>query len=64
MITKEMTILDIVDKYPKTEDIFRSYDQLIGKCVLCNNLFDSLDDFTAENSIDLQDLIIKIEYLI
>lgn len=64
MITKEMTILDIVEEYPKTEDLFKSYDQLVGKCVLCNNLFDSLDDFTTENNIDLQDLINKIENLI
>lgn len=64
MITKEMTILDIVEKYPKTEDLFKSYDELVGKCVLCNNLFDSLDNFTADNNIDLQDLISKIERLI
>ncbi|MBP1925095.1 UTP-glucose-1-phosphate uridylyltransferase [Sedimentibacter acidaminivorans] len=61
MIKKEMTILDIVEKYPKTEEIFKSYDKLVGKCVLCNNLFDSLDSFTADNNIDLQDLIDKID---
>lgn len=64
MITNEMTILDIVEKYPKTEDLFKSYDELVGKCVLCNNLFDSLDNFAADNNIDLQDLINKIECLI
>ncbi len=64
MIAKEMTILDIVEQYPKAEDIFRSYDQLVGKCVLCNNLFDSLDNFAIQNNIDLKDLINKIELLI
>jgi len=60
MIKKEMTILDIVAGYPQTEDIFRSYDELTNKCVLCNNLFDTLVDFTEEYNIDLQELITKL----
>lgn len=60
MITKEMSILDIVDAYSKTEEIFRSYDEIVGKCVMCNHLFDSLEDFAEEYDIDLHDLILKL----
>lgn len=60
MITKEIQILNIVADYPETEDIFRSYDQVVGKCVLCQNLFDSLEVFANEYNIDLTDLIQKL----
>ena len=42
MITKDMIILNIVEDYPKTEEVFRSYDKIAGKCTMCHNLFDSL----------------------
>ena len=63
MLTKEITILDIISKYPETEDIFRSYDEHAGKCVLCNNLFDTLEKFTAEYDVDLEELILKLKDL-
>ena len=60
VFTRDMQILNIVSEYPETEEIFRSYDELAGKCVLCNNLFDSLEDFALEYNINLQDLILKL----
>lgn len=60
MLTKEMIILDIVEKYPETEEVFRSYDDYAGKCTMCYNLFDSLEDFSLEYKIDLNDLMIKL----
>lgn len=60
MLTKEMQILDIVSEYPETEEIFRAYDEEANRCVLCNNLFDSLEDFSVEYDIDLGNLISKL----
>ena len=60
MITKEMTILEIVEKYPETEDVFRSYDDITGKCVLCSYLFDTIDKVSAAHNLKLDVLLDKI----
>lgn len=64
VFTKEMQILNIVSEHPETEEVFRKYDELAGKCVLCNNLFDSLEEFALEYKIDLHDLILKLNQAI
>lgn len=60
MLNKEMLILDIVEKYPETEEVFRSYDDKVGHCTMCHNLFDSLGEFALEYDIDINDLISKL----
>ncbi|HOA20536.1 MAG TPA: hypothetical protein PKH42_08620 [Sedimentibacter sp.] len=60
MITKDMVILNIVEDYPSTEDIFRSYDEIAGKCTMCHNLFDTLEEFAKLYDISLDDLINKL----
>lgn len=55
-----MTILDIVEKHPQTEDIFSFYDDIVGKCVLCNCLFDRIDTFANDYNINLKTLTDKI----
>ena len=66
MITKDMIILNIVEDYPKTEEVFRFYDKIAGKCTMCHNLFDSLEEFADMYEINLDDLVqrlVKISYL-
>ena len=52
-----MTPLDIVEKYPETEHIFREYDAILGECLLCNYLFDSIGDIAAKNKINIEEMI-------
>lgn len=54
MIKKEMTVLEIVEKFPDTESIFSSYDEQAGKCLLCECLFDSLLTISEDYNIDLE----------
>ena len=60
MITKNMTPLDIVKKYPVTEDVFHEYDELVGRCLLCVNLFDTIEDIAANYNLNLIELIDKL----
>ena len=60
MFTKEMVILDIVADYPDTEEIFRTYDEIAGECVMCHYLFDNLEVFALLINIDLDNLIMKL----
>lgn len=57
MIKKEDRILDIVSDYPETENLFKPYDEVIGKCVMCHHLFETLEEFTNIYNLDLKDLL-------
>lgn len=56
-----MKILDIVADYPSTEDVFRTYDDIAGKCTMCHNLFDTLEEFSLMYQIDLDELMSRLE---
>lgn len=60
MITHKMTVLDIVEKYPETEAVFHEYDDSLGKCLLCNNLFDTIEDVSENYNLNLIDMIEKL----
>ena len=60
MITKEMTVLEIIGKYPETEDVFRDYDDIVGKRVLCNCLFDTTNKISEDYKSNLDVLPDKI----
>lgn len=60
MITKEMTVLEIVEKHPEAEYIFRTYNDIIDNCVLCSCLFDTIDSLTIDYDINLEVLLYKI----
>lgn len=56
-INRESRILDIVEIYPQMEEIFKPYDDVIGKCVMCHHLFDTLEDFATQYNMDLEVLL-------
>ncbi len=64
MLTKDKMILNIVADYPATEDIFRTYDDLAGKCTMCHNLFDTLEEFSCMYNFDLNELMNRLEKVI
>ncbi len=40
-------------KHPVTEDVLRDYDDILGKCVLCNRLFDSITKIAVDYNLKL-----------
>ncbi|MCF8063079.1 MAG: hypothetical protein K9M82_11220 [Deltaproteobacteria bacterium] len=40
LIHPDMSILDIVSRYRRTEQVFRRYDRQAGVCLCCRALFD------------------------
>lgn len=59
MIKKDMILLDLVERYPQTEDYFRTINK--EKCILCYNLFDSLEDIAEEFNLNLYGFLEAIE---
>lgn len=59
MISKDGVILEVVEKHPGMEDVFRNYNDIAGKCTMCHNLFDILEEFANVYNLDLDVLITK-----
>ena len=64
MITKDMTILDIVDKFPETIDIFQAYDKKNSTCICCNSLFETLENTASKHNLDLGELLSELNKVI
>ena len=56
-ITADMTILDIVSAYPLTEKILKAYDDLVGECICCQMLFETVETTAQRYDLDLKELL-------
>jgi hypothetical protein len=56
-IHPEMTVLDLISKYRKTETVFKQYDAQAGECICCQALFEPLKDVAAKYGLDLKRLL-------
>jgi hypothetical protein len=56
-----MTLLEIVYRYRGTEEVFRSYDEEAGACLLCEALFDTLAEAAAKYGLDLEKMLAELE---
>lgn len=61
MLKSGLKIIDVVYKYPRTEEVFREYDHKLGACVLCEHLFDTVHELAVRHDIDLEELMTKLE---
>lgn len=59
-ITPNMSLLEIVELSPRSEEVFHQYDDEAGCCLLCNNLFDSLEEVARTYSLDLDQILAKL----
>jgi hypothetical protein len=60
-IHPEMTVLDVVSKYRKTEAVFKQYDQQTGECICCRTLFEPLKNVAVRYGLDLKKLLSDLE---
>lgn len=63
-IDKNMTLLDIVYSYPETEAIFHTFDEVLGHCLLCENLFDSIEFICATYGLNESELLDQLNALL
>ena len=57
----DMTVLDVVSKYRRTEDVFKRYDEKAGECICCQALFEPLKDVAKKYRLDLEKLMTDLE---
>ncbi|MGM0379234.1 MAG: hypothetical protein ACQEQE_05760 [Bacillota bacterium] len=57
MIKKDTELIEIVENYPKTEDFFHLFDKPLNRCILCENLFDTVEKIAETYDFDLEKLL-------
>jgi len=60
-LLSSMTLLQIIELGPDTVKVFRQYEQITGSCLLCNNLFDSLESVASQYSLKVDDFINSLQ---
>lgn len=61
MITGDMTVLHIIEKYPETRRVFDAYGERYGICITCASLFRPLWEVAAAYGIPLEGLVADLE---
>jgi len=64
LITPQMTVLDVVGRFRRTEAVFRKYDEKAGVCICCQALFDPLEQVARDYALDLTELVHDLEQAI
>ena len=60
-IRPEMTVLDVISRYGKTETVFKQYDKQAGVCICCQALFDPLSKIAVRYGLNLEKLMEDLE---
>ncbi len=60
-IKSEMTVLDVVAKFRKTETVFKQYDKQAGECICCQALFEPLNKVAMKYDLNLEKLLADLE---
>lgn len=57
MVTKNMIILDLVNKHPETIPVLSDYDRKFSTCICCSSLFDTLEKAAKKHRLNLEKLL-------
>ena len=60
-IRSEMTVLDIVSRFRKTEAVFKNYDKQAGVCICCHALFEPLSKVAVRYGLNREKLMADLE---
>jgi len=60
-IRPEMTILEIMQMYNQTQDVFEKYNEQAGQCLMCTALFEPLSTVSERFGLDLKKLLAELE---
>jgi len=61
LIKPDSTLLNIAAKHRETVEVFRRYDAQAGECIMCQALFDTLEQAAARYGLDLAALTAELE---
>ncbi len=56
-ISSDMVLLEIVRQHPGTETVFRAWGEQAGECLLCQALFETVEEVALRYCLDLEGLM-------
>lgn len=57
MVTKEMKVLEVMERYPATRPVFDAYGLRYRVCIPCSSLFDTLEELARARGMSLEELL-------
>jgi sugar phosphate isomerase/epimerase len=60
-IHPEMTVLDVLSRCRKTEEVFKLYDKQAGECICCQALFEPLSKVALTYGLNMEKLLTDLE---
>jgi sugar phosphate isomerase/epimerase len=60
-IHPEMTVLDVLSRCRKTEEVFKLYDKQAGECICCQALFEPLSKVALIYDLNMEKLLTDLE---
>ena len=60
-INPEMTVLDVLSRCRKTEEVFKLYDKQAGECICCQALFEPLSKVALIYGLNMEKLLTDLE---
>lgn len=64
MIKSDITLLDLIYKYPQTEKLFRKYEEITNSCIMCEHLFATLDEVSLILNCSIDELLKEVKDII
>lgn len=61
MLDKEMLVVDIVEKFPAAEKVFKQYEEKTGSCIMCSHLFNTLEAVSKDYNLNLDELLNELK---
>lgn len=61
MAIKNMTVLDVLNKFPETIPVFREYDRKYSTCLCCTSMLETIEMAAVKNKVDLKKLLADLQ---
>lgn len=64
IIVKSMRIIDIIETYPETEDIFRQYDAKCKAVIMFQYLYETVEQVAKRYELNLDEMLVRLNKVI
>lgn len=61
---KNMTILEVLNKFPETIPVFREYDKKYSTCLCCTSMLETIEMAAVKNRVDLKNLLADLQQVV
>ncbi len=60
-LSPELTVLEVIYRWRRTEEVFARYETVTGVCLRCRALFQTLTEVADQFHLDLEQLLAELQ---